>query len=160
MKKTIEKRDEIKLVGLKVRTNNLGEMNPLTMKIGPTVMRYFGEQWGDKIPHRKNPGTTLCSYSEYESDHTGDYSYLIGEEVTSFDNIPEGLSKFTIPAQNYAKFTTNPGIMPLVCIDAWQKIWAMSESELARAYLADFELYDKRAENPQNTVLDICIGLK
>lgn len=162
MQKTLEKRDEIKLVGLKVRTNNLNEFNPLTLKIGPTIMRYFSEQMAEKITHRKNPGTTICSYSDYESDHTGDYSYLIGEEVTSFENLPEGLSQLTMPAQNYAKFTTNPGVMPLVCIDAWQKIWQMTVTDLGtlRGYVADFEIYDERAKDPHNTVLDICIGLR
>src|SRR5476651_809776 len=101
MQKIIEKRDEIKLVGLKVRTNNQTEFNPETQKIGPTIMRYFQTQLAEQIPHRKNPGTTLCSYSEYESDHIGDYTYIIGEEVGSFENLPEGLSKLTIPAQSY-----------------------------------------------------------
>lgn len=59
-------------------------------------------------------------------------------------------------------FTSNPGPMPAVCIDLWQKIWTLNPAQLGgeRQYLADFELYDKRASDPQNTVLDIYIGIK
>jgi predicted transcriptional regulator YdeE len=52
--------------------------------------------------------------------------------------------------------------MPQVDIEAWQKIWAMSDDELggARSYTTDFEVYDERARDPQNTVLDIYIGIE
>lgn len=71
-------------------------------------------------------------------------------------------SAITIPAQSYAKFTSKPGIMPGVCIDMWQNIWKMESEELGgkRAYLADFEVYDKRAFDPSKTVLDIYLGVK
>jgi predicted transcriptional regulator YdeE len=74
----------------------------------------------------------------------------------------EGFSSIIIPAQNYAKFTSKPGIMPEVCIDMWQNIWKMKSGELGgkRAYLADFEVYDKRALDPSKTVLDIYVGVK
>jgi predicted transcriptional regulator YdeE len=52
--------------------------------------------------------------------------------------------------------------MPEVCIDMWQNIWKMKSGELGgkRAYLADFEVYDKRALDPSKTVLDIYVGVK
>lgn len=52
--------------------------------------------------------------------------------------------------------------MPEVVISAWQEIWAMNENELGgkRKYIADFEIYDQRAVNPNNTVIDIYIGIE
>jgi predicted transcriptional regulator YdeE len=52
--------------------------------------------------------------------------------------------------------------MPEVVIDAWQKIWKMTSDDFDgdRAYIADFEVYDQRASNPDNASLDIYIGLK
>ena len=122
----------------------------------------FGKQLGEEIPNRKNPGTTYCVYTDYESDFTGDYTYFIGEEVKVGGDSMEGFSSIIIPAQNYAKFTSRPGIMPEVCIDMWQNIWKMKSGELGgkRAYLADFEVYDKRALDPSKTVLDIYVGVK
>jgi predicted transcriptional regulator YdeE len=162
MKKTILNVEEIRLIGLKVRTNNQNEFNPETAKIGACVTKYFQDQSGDKIPRRKNPGTTLCAYTDYESDLKGDYTYFIGEEVNATDNIPDGLDLLLIPAQTYVKFTTEPGPMPQVDIDAWQKIWSMSSDELGgtRSYKTDFEVYDERAHDPQNTVVDVYIGIK
>jgi predicted transcriptional regulator YdeE len=149
-------------MGLKVRTNNQNEFNLETAKIGPCVMKYFQEHWGHKIPNRKNPGVTLCAYTEYESDFQGDYTYYIGEEVSSIDSLPEGLHELLIPAQPYIRFTAGPGPMPNVDIEAWQKIWTMSENELGgtRNYKTDFEVYDERARDPQNTVLDLYIGIE
>jgi predicted transcriptional regulator YdeE len=163
MKQTKIELPEIKLVGLKVRTNNKNEIEPLEGKIFPYVHKYFNQNIAAKIPNRKKPGTTFCAYTEYESDHTGDYTYFIGEEVTSFDEIPAGLEKFTIQPQHYSKFTTESGAMPDVVRNAWKKIWQLTDKELGgqRRYHADFEIYDERAADPthQHVVLDIYIGI-
>jgi len=156
------KRQEILLVGLSVRTNNKQEVNKLDGKIFPLIRKYFHEAPVGKIPHRKTPGTTYCAYTDYESDEHGDYTYFIGEEVTSFDgNIPEGFQTLRIPAQTYAKFTTNSDPMPDVLLKAWKTIWSSSPSDLGgkRTYTTDFELYDERAADHQNIVLDLYIAI-
>ena len=162
MQKTVTELPEIKLLGILCRTNNTAEMNISSAKIAPTIQKYFRQAVGEEIPNRKNPGTTYCVYTDYESDFTGDYTYFIGEEVKFVGDSMEGFSSIIIPAQNYAKFTSKPGIMPEVCIDMWQNIWKLKSGELGgkRAYLADFEVYDKRALDPSKTVLDIYVGVK
>jgi predicted transcriptional regulator YdeE len=152
---------EIKLVGLKVRTSNKAEIDFARGKIFPTVQKYFHENIATLISLRKKPGTTLCVYTEYESDHNGEYSYLIGEEVESFADMPVGLERHTIAAQSYTKFTNGPAAMPDAVREPWFKIWAMNDEELGgrRRYHADFEVYDERAADHQNMVLDIYIGL-
>lgn len=162
MEKNSTKLEEIKLVGLKVRTNNKNELGSLEGKIFHCVQHYFQQQLFNQIPNRKNPGTTLCVYTEYETDHTGDYTYYIGEAVTSFDGLPKDLETLTIPAQNYTKFTTKPNSMPNVLTDAWTHILKMSPKDLNghRAYRADFEVYDDRASDHNKIVLDIYVGIK
>lgn len=162
MQKTQVQRPEIKLVGIKVRTNNKAEFNPLTGKIAPCVQQYFHQQLANKIPHRKTPSTTFCAYTDYESDYTGDYTFYIGEEVSSIDEIPEGLESHIIPPQTYVKFTTESGPMPNIVINAWQEIWKMSPEVLGgkRRYHTDLEVYDERAQDHQNVVLDLYIGLQ
>ncbi len=155
---------ELKLVGITARTNNkhLFESDPATNIVAATVQKYFYNQLAEKITLRKKPGVTFCIYTHYESDVTGDYTYFIGEEVTSFGKIEEDLEILNIPQQNYIKFTNQPGPMPSVCIDMWKNIWQMSAVELGgeRAYVADFEVYDERSRDHQNTSLDIYIGIK
>lgn len=162
MKNQAVSRPEMLLVGITCRTNNSNEINKMKGKIWPCVQRYFHEGFFTKFDRRKNPGTTICAYTEYESDHTGDYTYFIGEEVTSFTGIPKGFSKLIIPEQRYTKFTTVPDPMPEVLIKAWIKIWNMSAKDLGgqRRYHTDFELYDERAHDHQKVVLDIFIGLQ
>lgn len=162
MQKELIHKNEIKLIGLTTRTNNTNEMNPATGKIGGMIGEFFGNQWATKIAHRKNPGVTLCVYTEYASDEHGDYTYFIGEEVENFDVIPENMQKLIIPAIYYQKFTTPSGKMPDVVIQAWQKIWQMTLDELGgkRAYQADFEVYDQRALDPEKSIVDIYIGIK
>lgn len=151
----------IQLVGISARTNNAAEMNPATGKIGPTLQHYFQGNLAAKIKARQNPGTTYCVYTDYASDFNGDYTYFVGEAVTALNEVSPDFETHLIPAQSYTKFTTDPGPMPAVCIDLWQKIWQMNAADLGgnRSYNADFEIYDERSQDPQNTVLDIYIGI-
>jgi predicted transcriptional regulator YdeE len=152
---------EIKLVGLKVRTNNKNEMNPATSRIGSCYGRYLSEQIASKILHKKDPNTLYCAYTDYESDYTGEYTYFIGQEVTSFEGLREGLEALTIPPQTYAQFTTDPGPIPQVVIQAWQEIWSMTPHDFGgkRSYRVDFEAHDGRAHDPQKTIANLYIGI-
>jgi predicted transcriptional regulator YdeE len=162
MKKIQTYQAKKKIVGIKVRTNNQLEANHLDGKIFPIVKRYFHQNVAAGIPNRVHPGTTLCIYTDYESNYQGDYTYFIGEEVNSFESVPAGLESLTIPAQKYTKFTNGPGSMPDVVRKPWQQIWQMTPDELGgdRSYVADFEVYDERARDHQNIVLDIYIGIQ
>ncbi len=162
MQKITLQKPEMMVTALKTRTSNAAEFNPETAKIGALMGVYFGGGLSQKIQNRKNPGVTLSIYTEYESDHTGPYTYYLGEETASFDSAPETFSSLTIPGQTYLKFTTHPGSLPEIVIDAWQKIWAMTPQDFGaqRSYIADFELYDARCADPSNAIVDIYIGLK
>ena len=153
---------ELKLAGITSRTNNILEMNPTTSKITPTLQKYFNNNLASEIHNNKQPGVTYCVYTDYENDLTGDYTYFVSEEVLSFDHLNSDLETLVVPIQKYAKFTVGPGKMPDVCIGAWQNIWKMTSSDFGsdRAYVADFEVYDERSQDNQNTELDIYIGIK
>lgn len=156
------RRDEIKLAGIKGRTSLEIETTPDKSVISPIVMNYFHNGLAEKIQDRTKAGVTYCIYTEYESDYRGEYTYFIGEEVSSFDNIHDDLTSLIIPAQTYTKLTNGPGPMPSVCIDLWKKIWEMSDEEIGgeREYIADFEIYDDRASDHNNVILDIYVGVK
>ena len=154
---------EIKLVGISVRTSYTQELDKMNGSIFPCVRRYFHSALFENIPQRTKPGTTFCAYTDYESDHTGAYTYFIGEEVSSFKNpLLEGFQTLTIPKQQYLKFTTTPAPMPDVVVNAWEHIWKMSPAQLGgkRAYLTDFEIYDERAADHQNIAMDIFVGIE
>ncbi|MBH1988830.1 MAG: AraC family transcriptional regulator [Myxococcaceae bacterium] len=164
MQKTMTTRMELKLVGITTRTNNAQVFgsDPSVNKIAVLAQKYFNNGLAEKIKDRKNPGTTFCAYTHYESDVNGHYTCFIGEEVSSFESVDQEFEMLTIPDQNYAKFTNQPGPMPDACIDMWQNIWKMDVSDLGgeRAYVADFEIYDERSRDYNNVTLDIYIGIK
>lgn len=163
MQQTTTEKPEIKLVGICARTSYQQEIDKMNGLIFPCVRKYFHGALFNKIPHRTRPGATFCAYTDYESDHTGAYTYFIGEEVSSFDDpLPEGFHLLTIPKQRYAKFTTKPAPMPEVIVNAWEKIWKMSPKELGgkRSFLTDFEIYDERAADHQNIILDVYVGVQ
>lgn len=161
MKKAIIQLPEIKLVGISTRTNNASEINPDTAKIGLMIQRFFSKKAQEKIIHRKHPGRIFSVYTNYENDLHGDYTYFIGEEVTSLNDINNELVALTIPADTYVKFTSDPGMMPEIIIEMWQNIWKMSPQELGgeRAYVADFEIFSDQSFNQDNATADIYIGI-
>jgi len=161
MNKTNTQLLEIRLIGVTERTSNALEMNQDTAKISATMKKFFSCDMQGQILERKNPGTVFAVYTNYQSDEHGEYTYFVGEEVNDFRNIPQGFETLIIPAQNYVKFTSNPGQMPWVCIDMWKNIWQMTPSDLSgiRSYIADFEVYDKRSHNREQAVLDIYLGI-
>lgn len=162
MKKQRKQLPKITLIGLTARTNNKDEMSPENGKIAPLAGSYWGKKIANEFKHRSNPGVTYSVYTEYESDENGEYTYFIGEQVDSQE--AQDLDKFktlTIESSCYQKFITEPGKMPDVVIQAWQSIWQMNEGDFQgkRAYLADFEVYDQRAADPNAAVVDIYIGI-
>ncbi len=162
MQQIITEREEIQLVGICVRTNNVQERDQIKGLIFPCIQRYFHGALWNQIPNRVKPGTTFCAYTDYESDLNGDYTYFVGEEVSSLAApLPEGFSTLVIPKQTYAKFTTQPAPMPNVIINAWNTVWGLSPKALGgpRNYQTDFEIYDERAADHQNIVLDLYIGI-
>jgi predicted transcriptional regulator YdeE len=161
MQKIIINQPEIHLIGISVRTNNINEINQETAQISNLINRYFQNQLATKIPSRKNPSITYAVYTDYASDEFDDYTYFFGEEVSSLDNIPEGFIAMTLQAGQYVKFTTPAGKLPGVVINAWMEIWQMSNEELGgeRTYQTDYEIYDVRATDPNNAVVDIFVGV-
>lgn len=162
MKKEKIQLESIHLIGMTARTNNKNEMNPDTAKIGALASHYWGQQIANQFKDRVKPGVTYSVYTDFESDENGEYTYFIGEEVSSLDN--QDLSTFkslVIPNSTYQKFTTQPGKIPAVVIEAWQKIWQMQNEDFGgmRKYAADFEIYDQRAQDLQNAIVDIYIGI-
>ncbi|PYX71378.1 MAG: AraC family transcriptional regulator, partial [Acidobacteria bacterium] len=58
--------------------------------------------------------------------------------------------------------TSEKGPVGKVVAETWKRIWTLPKSEPGgnRAYVADFEIYDQRAADPQNSEVDVCVGIK
>lgn len=150
----------ITLIGSMVRTNNKNEANPTKAKIGPLVRQYWQNQLSSQFQNRVAPGRTLAVYTEYDSDETGDYLYLIGEQVSCNQNqLGDEYHVITIPAGHYRKFTLGPGKIPEIVIAAWQEIWSLKELKSERQFSFDFEVYDHRAVDLNSGIVDLYISI-
>jgi predicted transcriptional regulator YdeE len=114
----------------------------------------------DRIPDKRD-SNLYAVYSEYASDHNGEYTFLVGAPVKAPAAAPPGMVLKLIPPGKYAVITTQEGPFPKVIPEAWLEIFKLEdEGKLNRLYRTDFELYDDRALDPQNGQVDIYIGLK
>lgn len=160
--KIIEK-PEMLLAGLQVRTSLKKESDPSTAVIYEVIQDYYNQFINEKTPHRKNPKTLICAYTNYESDYKGEFDYFVGEEVTSFDELPENICQLTVPNQKYLKFDTEVGALEKVLPEKWREIWdkeGVEDVAYIRSYGVDLEVYDRRALNPAEAQVDIFVSVK
>ena len=147
------------VIGIAARTDNAKESTANGI-IPKQWHKFFSEGVAAKIPGTSGPDF-YAVYSDYASEHNGEYTYVVGQAVKDGTAAPNGLVVKQIPVGQYAVFTTEIGPFSKVIPDAWQRIFKLeAEGKLKRAYKTDFEIYDQRAQNPQNGQIDIYVGLK
>jgi len=153
LKFTVKKMPGKIVMGVQRRTSNA---DGRSIKDIPACWQdYLSQNMASKIPHRAKTPAMFAVYSDYESDWTGEYAYLIGSEVTKAETIPAGLAVVRIPAQTYVVFTA-AGLMPDAILGVWVLVWG---TKLPRAYTFDFEQYDARFTRPENKEAEVYIAV-
>jgi len=139
--------------GLPVRTTNAEESGPTSAKIGAHWQRFFAESHHERIP--KTADKLLGVYTDYESNHMGAFSLITGFEVSSVEDLPDGIVGVQIPEQDYLVFHAE-GEMPTIVIETWGAVMAhfVANEEYERTFTADFELY------PNENEVDIHIAVR
>jgi predicted transcriptional regulator YdeE len=153
--------EEFSIVGIEERTSNALEMKG-EGRIGKQWQKFFQDAVQQKIANRID-SNIYAVYTDYASDRTGDYSFVIGLKVNADAAVPPGMVLKKIPAGDYALIRSEKGPAEKVVPAAWQNIWILEDkSQLGgrRAYKADFEVYDSRAKDPKASQVDIYVGLK
>lgn len=114
----------------------------------------------ENVPHRADSNLTIV-YTDYSSDASGDYTYVLGVRVTAVDKVPDGMIRVEVPAGKYAVVESEKGSLPEVLPQVWRRIQTMSPAEMGgqRAFKADFEVYPEGFDW-QNAQIPVYIGLK
>ena len=148
------------IVGVSARTRNAHEMSG-NGKIGDVWQTFLQPSLVAKIPNKIGVDPIVV-YTDYETDHTGHYTYLLGLPISAPDALPADLTVKHVHPGRYAVFTSGKGPIPQVVQEVWQRIWSMSPKELGgtRAFQTDFEVYDQRASDPENAQIDVYVGLR
>ncbi len=148
------------VVGIAVRTSNAEQMTE-ARPIGKQWERLFKEGVLAAIPNKAD-GNILAVYSEYASDKDGEYTYLLGARLRKWKALPDGMTVKNVPAGRYALFTSERGPVQKVVVEMWRRVWETPKSALGgdRTYKTDFELYDQRAKNPADAVVDLYVAVR
>ena len=161
MKPKIVEQSEFSIIGIQVRTSNAKEMSGQG-DIPKQWSKFYKEGIADKIPHKVD-STVYAVYTNYASDYNGEYDFIIGMKVSGASDVPPGMVAKKVPSGRFAVITSAKGPVERVVPQAWQRVYSLDDNRQlggARAYKADFELYDQRSQNPQDAQVDLYIGLK
>lgn len=147
------------VVGLSVRTDNQKEAGGAGL-IPQMWQRAMQEGSLENLPHRADNNITVV-YTDYASDQSGEYTYVLGVRVSSVEKLPDGMVVVKVPAGKYAEVESEQGSLPEVLPRVWQRINTMSEAELGgkRAFKADYEVYPEGFDW-QNAHIPVYVGLK
>lgn len=148
--KTIEK---FHIIGLAIRTTNQnGQSAHDIPKLWET---FFTENIRDQIPNKIDT-SIYCVYTAYEKDHTTPYTTILGCKVENLSQIPESMVAITVEQAAYTKYVAEGNLAEGIVYNQWLKIW---EADLPRAFTTDFEVYGKKAENPEQAEVEIFIAI-
>jgi len=133
---------EMTVVGIDITTSNAAERDPAKARIPALWGRFYGEGVLGKIPGAKSPVLPVGVYTDYESDHNGQYRLLAGAVVEGMELPADGFRRATLPAGRYLVFR-GEGEMPGAVIQTWMSIWDFfsKPSGYVRAYTSDWERY-------------------
>ncbi|MDM1071961.1 effector binding domain-containing protein [Empedobacter brevis] len=145
----------LKIIGITTQTsNNDGQA---IKDLGELWRQFFDENLIAKIPNAIS-SNIYAVYTDYESDFTGKYTTIIGLEVASLDEIPEGMVGREFQPQTFKKYIAKGELHEAVG-KTWTEIWN-DDKNLNRTYNYDYELYTDKAQNPMDAEIEIYIGVK
>jgi predicted transcriptional regulator YdeE len=138
------------VAGMAARTSNAREMTG--EGVIPQVWGRSSEIGGAEI---------FALYTEYANDEHGEYTFVLGKKADRAFVAPQDFVLKTVPGGRYAVYTSARGPVQKVVFETWQRIWSEMPAESnTRSYIADFEVYDQRAADPADAVVDVYVGVK
>ncbi|GAA4200958.1 GyrI-like domain-containing protein [Microbispora amethystogenes] len=134
-------RPETLVVGYVVRTTNAAEADPSLARLPALWARAGAPGAFAHVPGRVDENL-YAVLTDYESDHNGAYTQIVGVAVRTAARLPEGMVAVRVPGVP-SLMAEARGPLPGALIDAWQKVWKHTESGAtpARAFTTDLEIH-------------------
>ncbi|ETK32118.1 GyrI-like domain-containing protein [Microbispora sp. ATCC PTA-5024] len=134
-------RPEALVVGYAVRTSNAAEADPARAQLPGLWARAGAPGAFAHVPGRVDENL-YAVLTDYESDHRGAYTQVVGVAVHTAARLPEGMVAVRVPGVPCLLFEAR-GPMPAALLDAWQQAWKHTESGAApaRAFTTDLEVH-------------------
>jgi predicted transcriptional regulator YdeE len=136
-------RPEVLVVGYAVRTGNAAEMDPGRAQLPGLWGRAGAPGAFAHVPGRVDENL-YAVLTDYESDHHGAHTQVIGIAVHTAARLPEGMVAVRVPGVQSFRLEAR-GPMPGALIEAWQQVWKYTESggTPARAFTTDLEVHHR-----------------
>jgi AraC family transcriptional regulator len=151
---------EIKMIGFAGNFISVRSPEKNNMVVIPKLWQSYMPR-RHEIKNTVSPRDIGVCYPLDEKTHPEECGYIAGAEVTSFDEIPEGMTGFTIPASDYAVFT-HKGVLDTIehtmnyIFGSW-----LPKSGKKLKMAPDIEMYDQKFKlNQPESELDIYIPIE
>ncbi|MDF5755329.1 effector binding domain-containing protein [Spongiactinospora sp. TRM90649] len=134
-------RPEVLVIGFAVRTANADEMDPSRARL-PALWGRAGAPGAFAHVPGKIDENLYAVMTDYQSDHNGAYTQVVGVAVRSAAALPEGMVAVRVPRATAMKVEAR-GQMPGALVESWQHLWKHTESGAspARAFTTDLEVH-------------------
>jgi predicted transcriptional regulator YdeE len=143
--------DSFFVAGIAVRTTN---QNAKARKdVGDLWTKFMTDNIQSKITG-KYSDDLYCVYTDYETDHTGWYTAVIGCRVTEAGN--NGMFVALVPSGKFKVYKPE-GKFPDCVGNTWMHIW---ENGTNRNYVADYDLYKAGAKSFEETETEVYVGVE
>lgn len=142
------------LIGIAVRTTNEG--GQASTDIAAMWQKFLSEDLANQIPNKVDH-EILSLYTDYEGDHTQPYTAILGCKVSHLGDIPGQMIGKSFKGGSYVKTTARGDLTQGLIVNHWSMIFEM---ELDRAFVADFEVFDEKAQNPSDAEVTFFVGVK
>ncbi|HTE02244.1 MAG TPA: GyrI-like domain-containing protein [Mucilaginibacter sp.] len=152
MEYSIKSLESFHVIGISVRTTNQNSQSD--KDIGSLWQRFTEGNLAAQI-NDKLSDDIYCVYTEYESDHTGFYTAILGCKIKGGSEAPRGFVSVNIPAGTYQVYKPK-GKFPESIANAWREIW---KAPISRKYTADFDLYKAGPKSFEETEVEIYLAV-
>jgi predicted transcriptional regulator YdeE len=145
--------EEFDIIGIAVRTTNHNRQ--AESDIGALWERFYRDDCKLKISGKISEDL-YCVFTDYETDHLGAYTTVLGCQVKPGTIPSAGFIRRIILKSRYQVFISK-GTLPECVQQTWMEIW---NSDLRRSYTADFDVYGSDSNNPAAASVNTFVGIE
>ena len=131
-----------RVAGRAARTSGAAEAGLTDARIPALWEAHRSAGGAGGLPGAMDSQVSVAVYSDYEADHLGRYTVLVGAPVTVAPDPVAELDVVEVPDASFLLFTAR-GSMPVALVETWQRVWSYFDGDgpYQRAYTADFEIH-------------------
>lgn len=156
----VDLEQSIKIVGMGVDT----DMNRIYRDVPSLGKKFRRYKQTHEIPTKKQPWAFVAVSKDFNKE-TGAFSYIMGDVVTSLEEVPAGLLAFEIPAIKYAIFPVRPknrfgwGLAIANTKRYAYNVWLADSEYEPAGVIDDFEYHDERSVRKSNPEIDLYVAI-